>query len=217
MDADLHALLLGDGRHLADEVCVVFPDLFLGEHPAMRKGFPPSRVLPSAELIRIRTVVFPAQGAANLCAGPAAPDPVAHVRVGGVLDARLGEVPQVVFVIFDFLVAPRQVQRDFRHVVDAQVKDVPHGDAALRVALLDLHEALGGAHVRWRNDADEPDAELFQKQQLLRRGSGRRLRANPDARPNRGNRARASPGRAHEGGAQGSAERHLAELAASGP
>ena len=80
----------------------------------------------------------------------AAPDAVAHVRVGGVVDAGLAQVAKILLVLLDLLVAPGQVQRDLRHVVHAGVADVPHRDAGVGIALLDLQEAFGGAQVRRR-------------------------------------------------------------------
>jgi hypothetical protein len=72
------------------------------------------------------------------------------VRVGGVVNPGLAQVAQVLLVLLDLLIAPGQVQRHLRHVVDAGVADVPHGDAGVGVALLDLLEAFGGAQIRRR-------------------------------------------------------------------
>ena len=112
----------------------------------------------------------------------AAPDAVAHVRVGGVVDAGLAQVAQVLLVLLDLLVAPGQIERHLRHVVDAGVADVPHRDAGIRVALLDLQEAFGGAQVGRGGHAHVFSADLLEKKQLVVGGLGRSLRAQLDAR-----------------------------------
>ena len=88
---------------------------------------------------------------------------------------------KVLFVILDLLIPAGEVERDLGHVVDAGVADVPHRDPGVRVALLDLHEAFGGAQVRRRADADIPGAELLEEQKLLVGGSRRGLHAQLDA------------------------------------
>ncbi len=80
-----------------------------------------------------------------------------------------------------FLVAAGQVERHLGHVVDAGVADVPHGDAGVGVALLDLLEALGGAQVGGGADADVFGADLFEKEELLVGGGGGGLGAEFDA------------------------------------
>ena len=117
---------------------------------------------------------------------PAArPDAVAHVRVGGVADAGLPEVAEVCSVLLDLLIAAREVQRDLGHVVHARVADVPHGDPGVRVALLDLHEALGGPEIRRRADAHIPGTELLEEKQLLVGRIRRGLHAELDTRRRR--------------------------------
>ena len=131
---------------------------------------------------RLRAVLIELAGRCAADHGPAArPDAVAHVRVGGVADAGLPEIAQVLLVFLDLLVAAGEVERDLGHVVDARVADVPDRDARVRVALLDLHEALGGAQVRRRADAHILGAELLEEQQLLVGGVRRGLHAQLDA------------------------------------
>ena len=113
----------------------------------------------------------------------AAPDAVAHVGVGGVVDPGLAQVAEVLLVLLDLLVAAGQVQRDLRHVVHAGVADVPDRDAGVGVALLDLQEAFGGAQVGGGADADVLGADLLEEQELLVGGLGGRLRAQLDRRP----------------------------------
>ena len=52
MDADAHARLFGDRRHLLDEVGVVLPDLFLGELAAVRERLLPDLAVPDARACR---------------------------------------------------------------------------------------------------------------------------------------------------------------------
>src|SRR5262245_47652884 len=124
MDANAHSQLFGNRSHLSDEIRVVFPKLFLAELAAVSerafKDFPapiPFRIFIHVEGARRRPA------ASGLpCAAPYA---VAHVRVGGVENAGLGQVPQKGLVLLDLLIAAWQVQCHFRHVVDVAVANVP--------------------------------------------------------------------------------------------
>ena len=180
MNADAHAGFLGDRRHLFDEVGVVLPDLFLGENAPVRQRLLPGLAVPGAALVGAGHVEFAARCAADGGA-PAAPDAVAHVRVGGVVDPRLAQIADVLLVLLHLLIAARQIERHLGHVVDAGVADVPHGDAGVGVALLDLHEALGGTQVGSRADTDVFRADLLEKEKLLVGRSGAGLRAELDA------------------------------------
>ena len=180
MNADAHAGLFGHRRHLLDEVGVVLPDLFLGEVAAVGKRLLPGLAVPNALFVGAGHIELAGRRAADVGAS-AAPDAVAHVGVGGVVDAGLAEVADVLLVLFDLLVAARQIEGDLGHVVDAGVADVPHGDAGVGVALLDLLEALGGAQVGGGADADVFGADLLEKQELLVGGGGGGLGAEFDA------------------------------------
>src|ERR1019366_5760047 len=137
-------------------------------------------------------VEFAAGGAADGGA-PTAPDAVAHVGVGGVVDPRLAQIANVLLVLLHFLIAARQIERHLGHVVNAGIADVPHGDAGIGVALLDLQEALGGAQVRSGADTGVFGADLLEKQKLLVGRCGTGLGAEFDSgsarnqtlRPNR--------------------------------
>ena len=72
----------------------------------------------------------------------AAPDAVPHVGVGRVEDAGLGEIAQEALVLFDLLVAARQVQRHFLHVVDVAVADVPDFQAGGFDSLFEANEVF---------------------------------------------------------------------------
>ena len=103
---------------------------------------------------------------------PARPDPVAHVGISGVIDSRLSQVPEVVLVLLDLLVAPRQVQRHLRHVVQnaagaGAAADVVHLDAGRLVSLAHAGEAFGIGVFRRRRKAHVLHADLVQKQQVV--------------------------------------------------
>src|SRR5205807_5435019 len=140
MNADTHAGLFGHRRHLLNEKRVVLPDFLLGELAAMGKRSFEGHAVPDALLVGAVEVELAGGGAADSGAA-AAPDAVAHVGVGGVVDAGLAEIAKVLLVLFDLLIAAGKVQGDLRHVVDAGIADVPDRDAGFGVALLDLHEA----------------------------------------------------------------------------
>src|ERR1043166_609228 len=56
--------------------------------------------------------------------------------IRGVENARSGQIAQVLLVLFDLTVAPRQIERDLRHVMDVAVSDVPNRDPVGRALLL---------------------------------------------------------------------------------
>src|SRR4029078_8667927 len=109
-----------------------------------------------------------------------APDAVAHVGVGRVEDPRLGEVPEVLLVLLDLLVAPRKVQGHLGHVVDAHVADVGDLEARGFDALAESRERLVGA--RLGGDAHVTHAQLSGEGQLLVRAVEGHLERNLDAR-----------------------------------
>src|ERR1039458_419591 len=132
MDADAHARFVGNRRHLLDEVSEVLPDLFLGKYAPVGERLLPGLAVPYALLVGAGHVEFAAGGAADGGA-PTAPDAVAHVGVGGVVDPRLAQIADVLFVLLHFLIAARQIERHLGHVVNAGIADVPHGDAGITV------------------------------------------------------------------------------------
>jgi len=216
VDADPDSGLFRDGGHLLDEMGVVVPDLFFREDAAVRERLLPGLAAPEPLPVRARQVELPAVGSPGLRA-TAAPDPIAHVSVRRVADARLPEVAKILLVFLDLAVTPGEVQRDLGHVVDVAIADVPDGDPRVRKTFLDLHESFGGSHVARRPDADVFGADLVEEEQLLIRWCGRRLRAELDPGPPRGIGDRFLGGQASEGhGADGAGEGHLAEVPAVG-
>src|SRR5262249_55200346 len=92
MDADSGTLLFGGRNHLLDEVGVVFPQLLLREAAAMRQRSFEYLVGP----VSLRGLLTER---ARRCSATRsfplrAPDTVAHVSVGRVVDARFAEVTQ---------------------------------------------------------------------------------------------------------------------------
>src|ERR1035438_8075258 len=98
----------------------------------VRERLRPRLAVPHAAPVGARHIELARRGAANHGA-PARPDAVAHVRIGRIVDPRLAQVADVLLILLDLLVAPRQVQRHFRHVVHAGVADVPYRDAGVTV------------------------------------------------------------------------------------
>ena len=97
------------------------------------------------------------------------------------MNTRLAEAAQVLLVLLDLRIPPRQVECDFRHVMNIAVADIPYRDARVGIALLDLEEAVGGAQIGWRAHAHVFGADLFEKEQLIVGRSGGRLSAQLDA------------------------------------
>ena len=181
MNADLDLGLFRHGGHLFDEVRVILPDFFLGELAPMGERSGKDLAVPVTA--RLRAVLIELASRRPTDHGPAArPDAVPHVRIGGVADAGLPEIAQVLFVFLDFLIPSAEIERDLGHVVDARVPDVPHGDPGVRIALLDLHEAVGRAQVRRRTDAGILRADLFIEQELFVSWLGGALHAQLDPR-----------------------------------
>jgi hypothetical protein len=107
------------------------------------------------------------------------------VRVSGVVNPRLAEIANVLLVFLDLLVAARQIERHFGHIVYAGVADVPYRNTGVGISLLDLQEALGRAQVGGRADADVVHADLLQVEQIVIGGFGSGLRAELDSRLHR--------------------------------
>src|SRR3989442_4224810 len=95
----------------------------------------------------------------------AAPDTVSRVSVGGVEDAGFGQVPQIVLVLLDLLVAARQVQRHFRHVVNVAVADVPDFQFGRLHPLFEVNEVFQSCYAAAGGDVDIGNAELLGKLQ----------------------------------------------------
>src|SRR5262249_41356115 len=89
-----------------------------------------------------------------------APDAIAHVGVGGVEDAGLGQVAKIGFVLLDLLVAAWQIQSHFRHVVNVAVSDVPNLQTSSLHLLPQTDEILQGRLVAASWNVDVPNAEL---------------------------------------------------------
>src|ERR1700677_2394703 len=137
MNPDADTVLFSNRRYLFNEVGIVLPNLFLGKHPSMRKWLIKLLVAPNAHLVGTRHVEFPGCGATD-SRSTAAPYAVAHMGVGGVVNAGLAQVANVLFVFLDLLVAAGKIECDLRHIVHAYVADVPDRDPGIRIALLDL-------------------------------------------------------------------------------
>src|SRR5205823_8373885 len=97
----------------------------------------------------------------------AAPDSVSHVGVRGVEDAGFGQVSQIVLIVLDLLVAARQVQRHFRHIVDVAVADVPDFQFGRFHPLFELNEVFQSRSATSGGDADIGNAELLGKLQVF--------------------------------------------------
>src|SRR5439155_3537143 len=83
VDADADTQLFSDWHHLSDEIGIVFPQLFFGIFAAMRERAFEHFADPIA--FRILVQVKSARRRSTACAlTPAAPDAVAHMRVGRV-------------------------------------------------------------------------------------------------------------------------------------
>src|SRR5699024_4136656 len=70
---------------------------------------------------RVQVQAAGGRAAAHLAPGVPAPDAVAHVRIGRVVDARLAKVRDVLQVAVDHAVAVRQAQGHGGHVVQLDV------------------------------------------------------------------------------------------------
>src|SRR5580698_9169503 len=160
--------------NLFDEVGVVLPNLILGKHAPVGKRLIELLISPNTHLVGTCHIKLSGGGAAD--GGSAAtPDAVAHVGVGGVVDAGVAKVTNVLLVLLDLLVAAGQIERDLRHVVHAGVADVPDRDACIRIALLDLQEAFRGPQVWGGSHTDIFSTHLFEKKQIIVAGRGCRL------------------------------------------
>ena len=115
----------------------------------------------------------------------AAPDAVAHVRVGRVKDAGPGQVAQIALVLLDLLVAARQVQRHFGHVVNIAVADVPHLQPGSFHPLLQADEVLRCCSLAPARDAHVLDAELLRELQVFVSGLAGNLQRHLNPRRQR--------------------------------
>ena len=109
------------------------------------------------------------------------PDAVAHVRIGRIENAGLGKIAQILFVFFDLLVAPGQVQRHFRHVVHIAVANVPNLQSLGFRSLLPANEIFGGRLVASAGNIDVLNTQLLRKLQVLVTGIGGHLKRKLDA------------------------------------
>ena len=98
------------------------------------------------------------------------------------MDAGLAQIAEILLVLLDLLIAARQVERHFGHVVHARIADVPHRDPGVLVTLLDLEKTVRRAQLGRRADADVLGADLFQELQLIVGRIGGRLHAELYAR-----------------------------------
>ena len=133
VDADTHASLLGHRRNLADHVGVVVPQFFfavdapVGQLALVDLAGPVPHGIVDVERARVH--------AAAPFGPPGRPDAVGHVRVGVVLDARRADVADKLLELLHLFIATGQVERDLRHVVDAEVGDAVDLDAVVAKAL----------------------------------------------------------------------------------
>src|ERR1700691_3957976 len=116
VDSDADAVFFSDWRNLLDEVGVVLPDLFFRKHAAVGERLIELLISPNAHLIGAGHIKFSGGGAAD-GGSAAAPNAVAHVSIGGVVDAGLAQVANVLLVFLDLLIAAGQIEGDLRHVV----------------------------------------------------------------------------------------------------
>ena len=108
------------------------------------------------------------RAAAHGTAHFAAPDAVAHVGVGGVMDARLAQVGDVLEVLVDHAVSVFQAQRDVGHVVQLVAGQAVDLQTMLAQRVADGLVAGGGVlgHLV-RADHHPLDAHLLQKAHAL--------------------------------------------------
>src|SRR5262249_54856182 len=147
----------------------------------------------------------------------ASPDAVAHVSVSAVRNAGFAQVADVVQVLFDLLVAAREIEGDLRHVVKAAARprtaaDVVDLEAAGFPFLPQRDEAFGGGVFRSGGEADPSDPQLLEIGHVVvgcRTGAGADLDTRRNG-PECGGRWR----RGREQG--GAAECELRQIAARG-
>ena len=97
MDADINPGALRHGFDLLDKIFVVFPDFVFAEHAAVRQR--PLKIAESDGLVgRFQIQTACCCTAAHLAPDIAAPDAVAHVGVGCVMDARFAQIGDVLQV-----------------------------------------------------------------------------------------------------------------------
>src|SRR5262245_35925795 len=104
MNPNANASFFGHRDHLLDEIGVVFPQLFLREPAAVSQRWLKDLAGP---------VAFGSLEAKSAGWRPAArrpplraPYPIAHVRIGRVVNAGPAKVTQILFVFLDFLISP---------------------------------------------------------------------------------------------------------------
>src|SRR5579862_9792962 len=113
MDTDENSLLFRHWNHLLDEVLVVVPDFLFRINAAV--GERTLKLLVSPTSFGRGQIEGAGARATASSFRRRAPDAVAHVRVGGVVDPRLAKIAQKILVQLNFLVAAREVERDLLH------------------------------------------------------------------------------------------------------
>jgi len=110
------------------------------------------------------------------------PDAVAHVGVGGVVDARLAHGADVVQVLGDLGVAAGEVECDLFHVVQRVAGEAIDAQAEGLEALAQPHVGVVGVVLVPVEARHHPlDAELLDELQVLVAGRGGHLRGDLDA------------------------------------
>ena len=171
MYADADARFFGDGRYLADEMGEIVPDLVLAVHPPVGQRHPEQPAAPVA-FFRFGKIETPGRGAASGGLPLRAPDPVPHVGVRRIGDARPSEVADVALVLFHLRVPVRQVEHDGVLVVDVAVAESVDLYAGFLVDLPPAHEIVVVGVLAVRPETDVFDAQLPGELKVLPRGFG---------------------------------------------
>ena len=104
---------------------------------------------------------------------PGAPDAVAHMGVGVVVDAGFTQGPDESAELFDLLIPPWQIEGDLRNVVDCVVGNAVNLDTVGSKAVFETAVEIGVV-IRCLDSRDHRplDAELLQVLQVLVSGCG---------------------------------------------
>src|SRR5262249_39221221 len=123
VNADAYASLLGHRRNLLDEVSVRPPKFFFRILTTMRQRTLINLPIP-VTLGRLKLERPPPRSGTCGLRRPR-PDPIRHVRISNVTDTRLASISNILLQPFDFLITPRQSQRDFFNIPIIIVRNIP--------------------------------------------------------------------------------------------
>ena len=83
------------------------------------------------------------------------------------MNTGLAKIADVLLVFFYLLIAPGQIQRDFGHIMNIRIPDIPHRNSGISIALLDLHESVGSSQIRSGPNADILCANLIEEEEVI--------------------------------------------------